>query len=66
MTLAAHCRLISEAASTALKAPDAGDRTSALRIIEELARQLRAPMKFDAARHAYTIEFATIPAPNFS
>ncbi len=53
-------------ASTALKQPDEGDRTSALRIIEGLARQLRAPMRFDAARHAYTIEFATIPAPDFS
>jgi two-component sensor histidine kinase len=53
-------------ASTALKQPNAGDRTSALRIIEGLARQLRAPMQFDAARHAYSIAFATIPAPDFS
>lgn len=53
-------------ASTALMPPEMGHRPSALRIIEGLARQLRAPLRFDAARNAYTVEFTTIPAADFS
>jgi hypothetical protein len=53
-------------ASAALRPPAQGEQTPAFRIIEGLARQLRAPMKFDSARHAYTFEFATLGDINFS
>ncbi len=53
-------------ASAVLSPPTHGERTPALRIIEGLARQLRAPMKFDPVRHAYTFEFATIENITFS
>ncbi len=52
-------------ASSALTSPSERHSTSAIRIVEGLARQLRAPLRFDAARHAFNIEFVAMPAREF-